>query len=229
MKNILIVGASKGIGSAAASILLQKGNQLWLTARDAQSITLSAFNKQSFDVQTGSEIQLPEVLDGIIYAPGTINLKPFHRLSDADFLLDWQINVNGFIKVVQAALPNLKRANNASVIAFSSVAAKIGMPFHASIGSAKGALEGLTRSLAAEYAPKIRFNVIAPSLTATPLAEKLINTPEKLENSQKRHPLQRIGSAYDQANLACFLLSDEASFITGQVFGVDGGLSSLKV
>jgi 3-oxoacyl-[acyl-carrier protein] reductase len=172
---------------------------------------------------------LPEVLNGLVYAPGSINLKPFNRLSQEDFLNDWQVNVMGAITSLQTALPMLKKSDSASVVLYSTVAVSLGMPFHASIAAAKGAIEGLTKSLAAELSPKIRVNCIAPSLTNTSLAEKLLNTPEKMEASGKRHPLQRVGNANEMAEMTCFLLSSTASWMTGQILHLDGGMSSIKM
>lgn len=171
----------------------------------------------------------PEIFDGLVYLPGTILLKPFQRLSATDFQQDFQVNVLGFVQCMQAMLPRLKKADGSSVVLFSTVAAKVGLGFHASISSAKGALEGLALSLASELAPsKIRVNVVAPSLTDTPLASALLNTPEKLEASAKRHPLQRVGTVDDMASAARFFLSEGASWITGQCLSVDGGMSKLK-
>jgi NAD(P)-dependent dehydrogenase (short-subunit alcohol dehydrogenase family) len=172
---------------------------------------------------------LPEVIDGLVFCPGSINLKPFNRLTTQDFLNDFNQNVLGAVALIQKILPNLKRANGASIVLFSTVAAKLGMPFHASVAASKAAIEGLAKSLAAEFAvSKIRVNVIAPSLTDTPLAAFLLNTDEKKEASGKRHPLQRIGTAEEIAQLVSFLLSDAASWITGQIIGADGGMGSLK-
>jgi NAD(P)-dependent dehydrogenase (short-subunit alcohol dehydrogenase family) len=231
MKNIVVVGGTKGIGKNIVQ-LLKDDNNLFMLARTY--IQMSDTGNVHFIVADVTQpaidlSMLPEVIDGLVYCPGSINLKPFHRLTEQDFLNDWQINFMGAVKIIQQLLPNLKKAAMPGVVLFSTVAVSTGMPFHASIAAAKGAVEGLTRSLAAELAPKIRVNCIAPSLTQTPLAEKLINTPEKIEGGGKRHPLQRIGQTSDIAEMACFLLSDKSSWITGQVMHVDGGMSTLKV
>lgn len=172
---------------------------------------------------------LPERLDGFVYFPGTINLKPFHRLTDDDFLLDWQVNFLGAVRLLRAALPSLKQSDHAGIILFSTVAVATGMPFHSSIAAAKGAVEALTRSLAAELAPKIRVNAIAPSLTRTPLASSLLASEERIEASKKRHPLMEIGDPADVAAAVEYLLGGESKFITGQVLALDGGLSRLRL
>lgn len=230
MKNIVVVGGTKGIGKSIVE-LLTDGNVFVIARGINKYPNTGNIHFIGADV-TGPSIDLsmlPDVIDGLIYCPGSINLKPFHRLTEQDFLHDWQINFMGAVRMIQQLLPCLKRRENSSVVLFSTVAVSIGMPFHASIAAAKGAVEGLTKSLAAEFAPKIRFNCIAPSLTQTSLAEKLVNTPEKMEAGGRRHPLQRIGQAGDVAEMACFLLSDKAGWITGQVLHIDGGMSSLKV
>lgn len=230
MKNIVVVGGTKGIGRQLVEMLV--GNNMYVIARNQDDLTI---NEQTTFIQgdaTASSIDLaglPEVIDGLVYCPGSINLKPFHRLTEADFLNDWQVNFMGAVKIIQQLLPALKRAEAPSIVLFSTVAVQTGMPFHASIAAAKGAIEGLARSLAAELAPKIRVNCIAPSLVQTSLADKLTNTPEKIEAGGKRHALQRIGQPGDIAAMAEFLLSDKATWITGQVLHVDGGMSTLKV
>jgi NAD(P)-dependent dehydrogenase (short-subunit alcohol dehydrogenase family) len=166
----------------------------------------------------------------VAYCPGTIRLKPFQRLTREDFFEDLQVNLLGAVHIIKACLPNLKNsATGASIVLFSTVAVTTGMPFHASIASAKGAVEGLTRSLAAELAPRIRVNAIAPSLTDTPLAASMLSSDEKRQAAAERHPIKRIGSPQDIARMAVFLLSDAANWVTGQVLHVDGGMSTLRV
>jgi NAD(P)-dependent dehydrogenase (short-subunit alcohol dehydrogenase family) len=230
-KNILIIGASTGIGAALAHIISKKGANVYTASRtqgDTPSVLHLNFDAQNPDYQVFA--QLPDVLHGFVYAPGTINLKPFGRLSEADFLKDFQINVLAAIGILQNIMPKLKRAEGASVILFSTVAVQTGMGFHSSVAVSKGAIEGLTRSLAAEFAPqKIRVNAIAPSLTDTPLAKQLLSTDEKKEASNRRHPIGRYGTAEDVANAAAFLLGDESSWVTGQILGIDGGMGSIKM
>lgn len=232
-KNILVVGGTSGIGLALAGQLQGRGANVTVASRkDPSGLQASGIRHIVFDAtQSAGALtgQLPETLHGVVYCPGTINLKPFARLTEEDFLHDWQVNFMGAVKVLQAAVPGLKKAQGAGVVLFSTVAAGTGMNFHASIASAKGALEGLTRSLAAEFAAsRIRFNAIAPSLTDTPLAGNLLSTPEKREASDKRHPLGRVGTPDELARMAVFLLSDDATWITGQIMHVDGGMSALK-
>lgn len=223
-KNFLIIGGSSGIGKALTRQLSQAGHNVISTSRTDSDL-------YSFDAVTDQFTlsELPHVLDGVVYCPGTINLKPFHRLTENDFMEDFRINVLGAVRTLQQILPLLKNANQASVVLFSTVAVQNGMAFHASVATAKGAVEGLARSLAAEWAPKIRVNVIAPSLTNTRLAEKLLATDEKKKAAAERHPLKRIGDAEDIARMTAFLLTNQSSWVTGQVFHVDGGLSGVRM
>lgn len=232
MKNYLIIGGTKGIGGKLAEMFINNGDNVYLISRSAdESESTDQVKFLQLDVSENdipSEF-LPEKLDGLVYCPGTINLKPFNRLSIKDFTDDWKVNFGGAVKSIQSALAALKKSEHASIVLFSTVAVSVGMPFHASISAAKGAIEGLTRSLAAEFAPKIRVNCIAPSLTNTSLAERLLSTEEKIEAASKRHPLQKIGSPDDVASMAYFLLSENTSWMTGQILHLDGGMSSLKI
>lgn len=229
MKNVLVIGASSGIGKATAEIMNSEGINVWGTYNNTAIHKVQNFtNVQHLNVLESFELELPDQLDGLVYCPGSINLKPFKRLSEDMILNDWRLHVNGGVKVIQQALPNMLKAKNASVVMYSTVAVKAGFNFHASVAMSKGAIEGLTRSLAAEYAPKIRFNTIAPSLTHTPLAEKLLNTEAKVEANAERHPLKRIGQAEDIAELTSFLISEKSAWMTGQVIHLDGGIGNIR-
>jgi NAD(P)-dependent dehydrogenase (short-subunit alcohol dehydrogenase family) len=231
-KNYLIVGGSSGIGLEIARALQEKNNTVYVASRSNDAITdLDGVHFLHLDVQAESlDLEgLPDVVDGIAYCPGTIRLKPFHRLSMDDFLEDWQVNFLGAVKTIQACLPRLKKSTSgAAIVLFSTVAVKTGMPFHASVAGAKAAVEGLTRSLAAEFAPRIRVNAIAPSLTDTPLAQSLLSSEEKRKASAERHPAKRIGTPQEMAQIAVHLLSDASAWMTGQIIHVDGGMSALR-
>lgn len=232
MFNYVVAGGSSGIGKSLTEKLLNQGSRVWVFARSRHNL-IEHPNLEFISVDfstTDIEIQsLPDVIHGLAYCPGSIYLNAFNRIKTAQFERDFKINVLGAVELIQQSLPALKKAGKSSVVLFSTVAAQTGMNFHASIAASKGAIEGLTRSLAAEYASAgIRFNCIAPSLTNTPLAEKLVNTPEKLAASDARHPLGRIGTPGDVSNLAGFLLSEDSSWMTGQVLGLDGGMGSIK-
>ena len=230
MKNILLIGGSYGIGLAIAKEL-QYENKVYIASRTNEAINDMNVTHIPFDAATDTlnTSLLPEVIDGFVYCPGSINLRPFRGLKPEAFESDLQINFISMIKALQSLLPNLSAANQSSVVLFSSVAAGMGMPFHTSVAAAKGAIEGFAKALAAEYAPKIRVNVIAPSLTDTPLAEKFLSNEEKKEKSAQRHPLKRVGTPEDMAKTAKFLLSEDSSWISGQIFHVDGGMSTLLV
>lgn len=227
-KNVLIIGGNSGIGLATARLLQSQGINLFAAARSAAPLEEIGIPVQPFDALAPTALELPATLEGLVYFPGTLTLKPFARLTEEDFLRDYRVNFLGAVAALQAALPALKASTSASVVLFSTVAVTQGMPFHASIASAKGAVEGLAVSLAAELAPKIRVNAIAPSLTETPLAGYLVNSEPKKEAAAKRHPLQQIGDPEDVAKLVAFLLSEESKFFTGQILRPDGGLSSLR-
>jgi NAD(P)-dependent dehydrogenase (short-subunit alcohol dehydrogenase family) len=223
-KNIVLVGGNSGIGKAVAAQLQEDGATIFSYSRTGEGTAAVDFSTD-FEELPG----LPEIIDGVVYCPGTINLKPFHRISIADFKQEMEVNFYGAIRLLQACLKGLKKSSSPSVVLYSTVAVQTGMGFHAGIASAKGAVEGLTRSLAAEWAPnKIRVNAIAPSLTETPLASALLSTPEKKEASDKRHPLGRVGRPEDIAEATVFLLSEKSSWMTGQILHLDGGMSHLK-
>ena len=226
-KNILLIGGSSGIGLATAKLLTQN-HEVYIASRSSDSLTGLDIHHLPFDVTTDdlSTLDLPAELSGLVYCPGSINLRPFKGLKPEAFEADFQINVMGFVKSLQAVLPKL--TTNSSVVLYSTVAVKVGMPFHASVAASKGALEGLGKSLAAELVPKTRVNVIAPSITNTPLADRFLNNEAKMEKSAQRHPLKRVGQADDIAALTRFLLSDESSWMTGQILGLDGGMSTLN-
>lgn len=233
MKNILIIGASSGIGKQLANQLATGGDQVFGTyfqhdiAADAPAGVQYHFldvNAPAYDLSF-----LPDQLDGLVYCPGSIQLKPFARIKAEDFAQDFQLQVIGAIRVIQQVLPILKASPQASIVLFSTVAVQTGFTFHTQVATSKGAIEGLTKALAAELAPKIRVNCIAPSITDTPLAGTLLSTPEKKEANAQRHPLKKIGAPEDIANVAAFLLSEQAGWMTGQIIHVDGGIAALRV
>lgn len=231
MKTYLIIGASSGIGLQLATTLASNGDRVIATynthvAENSNNITYHPLNVMDHEIDFSF---LPDVIDGLVYCPGSINLKPFGRIKPEDFANDFNLQVGGLVKVLQAAFPALKKSAHASVVLFSTVAVQVGLPFHSQVSASKGAIEGLTKALSAEWAPSIRVNCIAPSLTDTPLAASLLNTDEKKAANALRHPLKKIGTASDIANMAAFLLSENAAWITGQIMHVDGGMSTLKI
>jgi NAD(P)-dependent dehydrogenase (short-subunit alcohol dehydrogenase family) len=235
MTKHIIIGTS-GIGGALARRLAASGAELHLISR--QETPLANELGASFavaDVQDKAALdaailEAGPAIDGLAYCAGTINLKPVNRLTDADVQRDFEINALGAFRAVQAALPLLKASSQktSSILLFSTVAVHQGFAAHSSVAMAKGAVEGLTRSLAAELAPKIRVNAIAPSLTRTPLTQALTQNEATAQAVAALHPLQRLGEADDVASLAAFLLGVDAGWITGQVIGVDGGRSTLR-
>lgn len=230
MSNYLIVGASSGIGKAIAEDLAKAGHQVYGTFNKNACNSQENLHYHALDVMSDQYelLFLPDKIDGLVYCPGSIVLKPFHRIKAEDFVNDYQLQTIGAIKTIQAVLPRLKESGNGSVVLFSTLAVQTGLNFHSMVASSKGAIEGLTKALAAEFAPSIRVNCIAPSLTDTPLAGSLLNTEEKRLANAQRHPLKRIGTAEDISNLACFLLSDKSTWMTGQILHLDGGMSVLK-
>lgn len=222
--NALIIGGSTGIGAATIDLLNNKN--IATTSINRSGKTNATVSIQC-DILNDELPDLDDKPDAIIYFPGTINLKPFRTIKPEEFKNDWEINFLGAIKVIQKYAPLLSASENASIVLFSTVAVQTGMPFHTSIAAAKGAIEGLTRSLAAEFAPKIRVNCIAPSLTDTPLANRLIENEIKLKSAEDRHPLKKIGNPDDFASMVHWLISENAKFMTGQVITIDGGIGTL--
>jgi NAD(P)-dependent dehydrogenase (short-subunit alcohol dehydrogenase family) len=213
---ILIYGGSGGIGSALAARLHAKGHALHLVGRDQTRLQHIAQ-------------RLSASLRGLVYAVGTINLKMLPRLTPQDFERDFRINALGAALALQAALPALKaEEGTTSALFFSTVAASQGFTAHSSIAMAKGAVEGLVLASAAELAPKIRVNAVAPSLTRTDLASSLTSNEQMVTAIAQMHAMQRIGEPDDCAAAAEFLLSQEANWMTGQIIHVDGGRSKLR-
>jgi 3-oxoacyl-[acyl-carrier protein] reductase len=227
MKNIVIIGGSKGIGSA---ILLQQleTNTVYNISRTTPDITHPNLNHFSLDVLQDT---LPDIdqIDTLIYCPGSINLKPISSLSVDDFRNDFEINVIGAVKTIQKYLPTLKKGTNPSIILFSTVAAKLGMPFHASIATAKAGVEGLVKSLGAELASVVRINAIAPTITETSLSAGILRNDRMKENMVERHPMKGYLKPEEVANMAHFLISENAKSISGQVFEMDYGIVSFKI
>lgn len=227
MKKILIIGGSKGIGNA---ILLQQleNNTVYTFSRTAPEISHPNLTHFSLDVLQDA---LPEIenLDSLIYCPGSITLKPIGSLSIDDFRNDFEINVIGAVKVIQKYLPALKKGNQPSIVLFSTVAAKLGMPFHASIATAKAGVEGLVKSLGAELASSIRINAIAPTITETTLAAGILRNDRMKENMMERHPMKGYLKPEEVAQMADFLISEKAKSISGQIFEMDYGIVSFKI
>ena len=229
-KNILLIGGSTGIGFETAKRLQNDYNVIVASRQEGKLSELNVTHHK-FDVMEDdiSELDLPDVLHGLLYLPGTINLKPFKMMRPNVFEEDMKVNFFKLVETTQGVLKKLKEADQASIVFISTVAVQTGMPFHTSVAAAKGAIEGFARSLAAEYAPQFRVNVIAPSLANTPLADKLLGNDKKKEKMDARHPLKRVAEASDIAEMTTYLLTDKSSWMTGQVIGLDGGMSSLNI
>ncbi|PKG43247.1 SDR family NAD(P)-dependent oxidoreductase [Psychroflexus sp. MES1-P1E] len=229
-KNILLIGGTKGIGLEIVKELSPDHNII-VASRSDENLSDYDVTHHMFDALTDdiSELDLPDTLDGFVYCPGSINLKPFKMMKPEIFEQDMQINFMSLMKATHGVISKLKNSKQASIVYFSTVAVQTGLPYHTSVAAAKGAIEGFARSLAAEYAPTFRVNVIAPSLVNTPLANKLLGNDKKKEKMDERHPLKRVGEPSDIGKMASFLLSDNSTWMTGQVIGVDGGMGSLNV
>lgn len=227
MKTIVIIGGSKGIGKAIVEQLIDYCSIINIS-RTSQKLTHPNLTHYGCDIL---QEELPEIesADALIYCPGSINLKPISRLSLNDFKNDFEINVIGAVKAIQKYLPLIKNGSKPSILLFSTVAAKLGMPFHASIAAAKSGVEGLVKSLGAELAPTIRVNAIAPTITDTQLASKLLRNEKMIENITERHPLKKFLNPKEVAEMAEFLISDKAASLSGQIFEMDCGIVSFKI
>lgn len=228
MSRLIVIGGSKGIGNAIVSSLLSSYDEIVNISRTEPEQRHSNLKHYNCDVVND---ELPDIdsADGLVYCPGSINLKPINRLSIDDFKNDFEINVLGAVKAIQKYLPALKNGKKPSILLFSTVAAKLGMPFHASVAASKSAVEGLTKSLGAELAPTIRVNAIAPTVTDTELASKLLRNERMIENMNERHPLKKYLQPQEVADMAEFLLSEKGASLSGQVFEMDCGIVSFKI
>ncbi len=229
MANYLIVGGSSGIGGATVDLLAEKGHHVKATYFENKKENTSSAEYLPFNVLNDDEFPALDWdrLDGLVYCPGSIQLKPFHRFSKQDFIQDLELQVLGAVQVIQNVLPKLKKSEQASIVLFSTIAVQRGFNFHSLVSTSKGAIEGLTRSLAAEFAPVIRVNAIAPSVTDTKLAERLLNSDERKETLANSHPLKSVGDAHNIAESVEYLLTPSSAWMTGQILHLDGGKSSI--
>ena len=231
-QTIIVIGGTSGIGLALCRALTESGATVFVGSRSAMEGDkvpgAEYFSWDALDTKMPLDL-LPDTVQGLVYCPGTIRLRPISRLTDEDFLEDFNINLLGAVRVIRSLLPRLKKSpSGGSIVLFSTVAVQTGMPFHASVASAKGDIEGLTRALAAELAPRIRVNAIAPSLTDTPLAGQLLSSEDQRKAAADRHPMKTVGSAEQLAHTAAHLLDTQSGWITGQILQVDGGMSAIR-
>jgi NAD(P)-dependent dehydrogenase (short-subunit alcohol dehydrogenase family) len=226
MKNILIIGGTKGIGKAIVEQLVNE-NFVMCMSRNSTEFSHNNYTHTTFD-STVDELPDVEKVDTLIYCPGSINLKPISTLSIDDFRKDFEINVIGAVKAIKKYIPLLKKGLNPSILLFSTVATKLGMPYHASVSASKSAIDGIVKTLGAELAPKIRINAIAPTITKTELASKILRNDKVVENMIERHPLKKILSPEEVSKMAKFLISEDASSISGQIINMDAGIVSFK-
>ena len=226
MRYILIIGGTKGIGKAIIDLLIEE-NKITCMSRNVSDFNHENYNHIQLDATLDDFPDL-EKIDSLVYCPGSINLKPISTLSIEDFRNDFELNVIGAVKSIKKYLPLLKKGENPSILLFSTVATKLGMPYHASVSASKSAIDGIVKTLGAELAPKIRINAIAPTITNTELASKILRNEKVLENMIERHPLKKILSASEVAKMAKFLISEDGSSISGQIINMDAGIVSFK-
>jgi NAD(P)-dependent dehydrogenase (short-subunit alcohol dehydrogenase family) len=227
MKNYLVIGGSSGVGKSIVDILQSDNHAVVSSFRSNSKESTEKVKYFQFDAMSDDlDLDLlPDELDGLVYCPGSIHLKPFHQIKDEEYMADFQLQSLGAVRVIRRVLPKLKKSKKASIVLFSTIAVQKGFSFHALVSMSKGAIEGLTKALAAEFAPIIRVNAVAPALTDTPLANQLLNSPKKREFHSEKNPLKKIGTPEDIAEAAVYLLSDKSSWVTGQILHIDGGSS----
>ena len=226
MKNIVIIGGTKGIGKAIVNEVVDNNNVVCLS-RNQTDFSHDNYTFHNFDALVDDYPDF-ESVDCLIYCPGSINLKPISTLSLDDFRNDFELNVIGAVRAIKKYLNLLKKSESASILLFSTVATKLGMPYHASVSVAKSGIDGLVKTLGSELAPKVRINAIAPTITNTELASKILRNDKVIENMVERHPLKKILSSNEVAKMASFLISEDASSISGQIFNMDAGIVSFK-
>lgn len=228
MSRALIIGGSRGIGNNIVKEQISLGKECVSISRNSSGIHDNLLQEFNVDVTSG---ELPDIdnINSLVYCPGSIILKPFSQITEDDYKNDFEINVLSAIRCIKKYINAIKSFENASIVLFSTVAVNQGMPFHSSVSVAKGGVEGLSKTLAAEFAPKVRVNCIAPTLTKTDLASRILRNERIEENIANKHPLKRICDAGDISSMATFLISEKAKNITGQILRVDAGMSTLKI